>query len=268
LVTAKKKREAVTPPEIIEELLETAGEDLVLVGGQALAFWCEHFAIASAPSQLAAITNDVDFLSKSAADTHAVRKLAKALAGTAHFPSEAALTALVGQAMRDISDEEFLNVDVIFKVFGLDAATVRKRAVRIVPPGGAPFFVMHELDVLASRLANLYKLKEKQNAKGKMQLALSIDVARAFLREEARKAKPSETAEGRSLVQHYVSQIEKLAMDDAGRKVAARYDVHVADAIDPLLVPPGLFWEKRWPVLRELMSASYRETITPPSRRK
>jgi hypothetical protein len=149
-------------------------------------------------------------------------------------------------------------------VVGIEADAVWKRAVhaRIVP--GAVTLVMHPLDVLASRLANLYKLPDKQNDKGRMQLALAIDVARAFLRREAAHAPAGQRTSGRSPLQDYVSQIEKLAMDDAGRKVAARDQLHVADAIDPHLIPPGPFWTKRWPHLRGLMSDSYRATIKEP----
>jgi len=97
-----------------------------------------------------------------------------------------------------------------------------------------------------------------------MQLALAIDVGRAFLLREAQELQDTETAIGRSPMQEYVSAIEKMAVDDAGRKVAARHGLHVADAIDPHLIPPGPFWTKRWPALKELMSPQYSGTIRPP----
>lgn len=261
----KARTEAVTPPETVERLLHAAGGDLVLVGGQALAFWVDYYGLSPQELSVPAISNDVDFLAQSAGNKDPVRRFAQAIGGQAVFPNKRALTALVGQAVREMSDEEYLNVDVIFRVVGLEGEKVRKHAVKITAGDGrASFLVMHPLDVLQSRLANLHKLPDKQNDKGRMQLALAIAVAREFLRCAARDAHAAETAAGRSPLQGFVSTIERMAVQDAGRKVAARHGLHVADAIDPLLIPPGPFWTKRWPALKKLMSPQYSATITPP----
>src|SRR5262245_13030207 len=111
---------------------------------------------------------------------------------------------------------------------------------------------MHPLHVLESRLINLHKLRDKQNEKGAAQLRLSIDVAREFLRSALPHAPAGRVSSGRSALQGYVSEVERLAVQDAGRKVARRYAIHVADAIDPSLIPAGPFWTKRWPALRAL----------------
>jgi len=260
-----KKTEAVTPPATVKKLLDAGGEDLVLVGGQALAFWVDRYGLRQTDADMPAISNDVDFLSRSAADREIVDKLAKVIKGRAIYPNRRALTALVGQAVLDVSDDEFINVDVIFKVIGLEGETIRKRAVKILPEKGQlAFFVMHPLDVLQSRLANLHKLRDKQNDKGRSQLALAIDVGREFLRNAARETQAAETAAGRSPIQAYVSAIERMAVDDAGKKVAARHGLYVADAIDPRLIPPGPFWTKRWPALKNLMSPQYSGSIRPP----
>lgn len=252
-----RKTEAVTPPDMVAKLLDAAGSDLVLVGGQALAFWADRFGL-RVPRAGPAVTNDVDFLTPSAADKEVVERFANVLEGQALFPNIHALTALVGQAYRFVSDEQYVNVDVIFSVVGLDGDAVRNRAVT-VEPGlvSRPFKVMHPLDVLLSRLVNLYKLQDKQNQKGCLQLGLAIDVAREFLRQQATSEPAREIAAGRSPIQAYVTTIEHMALQDAGRKVAKRFGLHVADAIDPLLIPAGPFWSKRWPTLKTLMSQAY-----------
>lgn len=260
----KRKTEAITPPEVIEQVLRHAGDDVVLVGGQALGFWVQQYGL-GVPAGFAAISNDMDFLARSRADTASVQRFARIIKGHTLLPSERAMTALVGQAVLDVSDDEFINIDVIFKVIGLTAASVRKRAVRVTD-GDSAFLVMHPLDVLHSRLANLHQLPNKKETKSLMQLAMAIDVAREFLRAEAQRLAQAAkaTALGRSPIQGYVSAIEKLAVEDAGRKIAVRHGLHVADAIDPALIPAGPFWEKRWPGLQELMSARYASMFEPP----
>jgi len=147
-------------------------------------------------------------------------------------------------------------------VMGLSAAAIRRWAVRF-EHDGVQYEVMHPLHVLRSRLANLYKIAEKQNDKGRMQLGLGIDVAREFLRTEAAALAPAAIAT-RSPIQRYVKEIEQMAIEDAGRKIAKRDGLHVADAIDPALIPAGLFWTKRWPTLRTLMSPAYAARFAPP----
>ena len=148
-------------------------------------------------------------------------------------------------------------------VVGIEGDGVRKRAVAVQPAGRPAFLVMHPLDVLRSRVANLHKLPAKQNEKGKTQLALAIDVGRAFLHEQSRTTNSAATAQGRSPIQDYVSAIEKMATEDAGRKIAQRHGLYVADAIDPHLIPPGPFWTKRWPGLEKLMSPAYVASLPP-----
>lgn len=253
-----------TPLPLVKRLLGAADESEVLVGGQALSVWIVKYGL-PLPSDLPVITRDTDFLTQSAAATASVEKFARAIDGKASFPRRLALTALVGQVELAVSDETYINVDVIFKVIGLDPAKVLARAVRVELPGATTFLVMHPFDLLKSRLANLHELREKQNDKGAAQLRLAIDVARAYLQEQAARYSAAETGAGRSPVQTLVSEIEKLAIDDAGRKVAKRWGVHVADAIDPSLIPAGAFWTRKWPALRELMSAGYASGFVAPA---
>lgn len=261
-MVARRQAEA-TPRAYLERLLRAATDSEVLVGGQALSIWVAKYGL-SVPGELSTITRDTDFLTLSPMAVDSVDKFAKAVGGKARFPSRQALTALIGQVEVDISAQEYVNVDVIFQVIGLDPRKVLQQAIRVTF-GRHDFLVMHPFDVLRSRLANLHQLTEKQNDKGAIQLDLAIAAAREFLREEAAKFPAAQIASGRSPIQTLVSELEKLALEDAGRKVAKRWGRHVADAIDPGLIPAGPFWARKWPTLKPLMSPAYARRFTPPA---
>lgn len=256
----QQRTEAITSRELLQDLVRVAGED-VLIGGQALGVWVERYNI-ELPEKIAAISSDVDFLTASPASKSSLHQYADVLGGKVHIYSNYRITALVGQAYKEISDDEVLNVDVLWTVIGVNPATVRSNAIQATRDG-VSFLVMHPMDVLRSRLANVHMLPEKCDEKGLMQLRLAICVMRAHLREQAAQFTSEDLSSGRSPLQTLVSAIEKLAIDDAGRKVAKRFGVHVADAIDPSLIPAGPFWEKKWPTLKELMSAEYAKRFVP-----
>lgn len=247
------------PPEMIRAAFRVAGDD-VLIGGQALAVWVQYFGLTSAPDA-ASITADVDFLAPSAAAFDRVRSYARALHADVFIPNERAMTALVGQAYIAVTEDEIYNIDVLWDVHGFSEGEVAARATT-VSIDGLNLKVMHPLHVLRSRLANLYKFTDKQMGRGPMQLRISIDVAREFIRAQLRSAPADALASGRSPIQSYVKEVEQLAVEDAGRKIASRFGIHVADAIDPSLIPAGPFWSKRWPGLRSLMSTDYAARIT------
>ena len=269
MVTTKRTARTVaeTPLPLVKRLLGAASENEVLVGGQALAVWIVKYGL-QLPADIPVVTRDTDFLAQSAAATTSVEKFARAINGKATFPRRLDMTALVGQVELAVSDTTYINVDVIFQLIGLDPAQVLARAVRVELTGATTFLVMHPLDLLKSRLANLHERREKQNDKGVAQLRLGIDVARAYLREQAARYSAAETGAGRSPIQTLVSEIERLAVDDAGRKVAKRWGVHVADAIDPSLIPAGAFWTRKWPGVKSLMSAEYASGYVTPNSTK
>jgi len=245
------KREGVAPPALIKEVIASAGRGLVVIGGQALAYWILHYRV-TAPAHLPAVSRDVDLLGQGASDRASVRRLAKRF-GEAWLPGDRGLTALVGRVVVDLPDDEYTTIDIVDKVIGFPSAdTVRERAVTVTL-GGVDMQVMHPLDVLRSRMVNLHKLEEKQNDLGMTQLRLAIDVGRAFLAEVA----AADTDGGRPAVLRFIKAIQAFAREGAGRSVAERFGIHVADAIDPSLIRTQEFWREYWPAVKLLMSSEY-----------
>jgi hypothetical protein len=178
------------------------------------------------------------------------------------FPQKKDITMLVGQVLKDLPGGNYVNIDVLFRVYG-DIATeaIASRAVLAENPAGR-FRVMHPLDVLQGRLENVHGLAAKQDEHGLAQLRLAIDMSRNFVADIASQEASGVDGAGRPVVLRHFARIETLALSDAGRKGAKRYGVHVADAIDPALVGHiKPFVSKKLPRLLKLMSAARRAEL-------
>jgi hypothetical protein len=247
--------EVRVPPELLERILKLAGIDMILVGGQALAFWAAYYRT---PAPAIAITKDVDLLGTKAD----VERLARGLDAKAVFPHKIATTMLVGQVLKDLPGGDYVNIDVMFRVYGnIATEAIASRAVLAENPAGR-FRVMHPMDVLQGRLENVYGISAKQDEHGVAQLRLAIDIARTFMDDIASQETTGPDDSTRPVVLRHLARLETLALSDAGRKVAKRFGVHVADAIDPR--PVGhikSFVGKKLPQLLKLMSAARRAEL-------
>ena len=243
------------PADMVADVLRTAEGNVLLIGGQALAVWARHFGVVRTDRY--DITRDVDFLVGDPNDQGLVTRFAKAIGGHSVFPHQRnAMTALVGSAYKEVGDSTY-NVDVMFRVFGMEREEVERNCVTM-ETAGVSVKVMHPIHVLESRSSNLHKLVEKQNDIGVRQLGLAVQVVEAYLRQEAQPlVKGSDEPEEvvvRKILKLFSPVIE-LAKESAGKKNAERYGVHVADAIPVDVVPPGPFWDHHWDYLSKLMSS-------------
>ena len=94
------------------------------------------------------------------------------------------------------------------------------------------------------------------------QLSVAIDVARKFVADIASQEAGDMEESARPVALRHLARIERLAMSDAGRKVAKRHGIHVADAIDPAPVSHmGQFMTKKLPRLLNLMSPQRRAEL-------
>jgi len=235
-------------PELLARILELAGTGMILVGGQALAFWAAYYDV---PAPAIAVTKDVDFVGTRAD----VERLARGLGGKATFRRQRDLTLLTGRIEKDLPGGDYINIDVLSRVYGdVSTESLGKRAIVAESPAGK-FRIMHPLDVLQGRLENVHGLVEKQDEHGIAQLQLAVLMVREFLRDIASQEAPHRNTVARPVTLRHLRRIESLALSDAGRKVAKRHKIHVADAVDPLpLLHIELFATKKLPQLLSLMS--------------
>lgn len=243
--------EAFMPPGMVQRVLDQATGDVVLVGGQALAFWMGHYGIRQPAGLGPAISRDVDFFTSRAGDESPLVRFAQAIGGQAHPTPGHGLSALVGRAIAPAGDGRIYNVDLLHRIVGVARSHVQENAVEVDIGGGRTLRVLHPIDVLQSRNANLHELAEKQDEAGRLQFRLAIEVARRYLEEAIDRAKDDRAA------LRIIADVAGYAKEDAARKNAERHGVFLADAIPAWRIASPAFWERQWPRLRGLMSPGY-----------
>src|SRR6478609_8878901 len=129
------KREAFMPPDMVRRVLEAAQEDLILVGGQALAFWMDHYGIVNPESSTHAVSRDVDFYTSDPANSKPLIALARAIGGHAEPQEMGAITALVGSAIAPAGEELIYNVDLLHSVIGIERKQLESNSVTVPLPG-------------------------------------------------------------------------------------------------------------------------------------
>lgn len=218
-----KLQEIPISKEVLQLILSNAPSDAVLVGGQALVFWLEHFNIDANPDRVKYhfISRDVDFLGR----REHVKALAKAISGVADYPSKKALTILCGQIFLVHKDDpkQFMNIDVIHRIGNMDSNAVRRRSVEGTILGNT-FQVMHPLDVLVSRVENFRGIKDKQNEIGLRQVTLAIEVAKMYVFEAVQRDE--------NIALKAIETIATTAKSAAGT-YARKHGANIYDAIAP-----------------------------------
>ncbi len=240
------EREASFTTETLKQLLHAASADVVLVGGQALSFWVNYYAIdLSSHHIVGAISRDADFLG----ERKDVKHIANGVSGKAIYPSERVMTAIAGQVVMRLDHNEYLNIDVIHRVVGIDANAVRKRALP-AEFDGVPFRVMHPLDVLKSRIENLATLQVKQTPEGITQARLALQVANKFI------AAIAGNADGQKSALKAIEAIVNIAKSSAGCKCAREFGIDFFQAIPKNAIKDEQFHQIRWPHLVQELNKS------------
>lgn len=211
----------------LDAFLEDMGTDMVLVGGQALAFWMDRYGVTSAA---ASISNDGDALGK----LERAQGIATHLRAALLTPDADALTSLVAQIRIPTgSAGKVRNIDVLhmlFTVSGLRKSreftqAVWRESVEVEWKPGHHIRVMHPLHVLDSRVQNAVGLLETKGPHVVTQAIWAVDVAREAIRRVLRQ--PDESQRLGTLIR----QVHNLARSRAGRQLLRQHGIEVLDAV-------------------------------------
>lgn len=237
------KQEAPISKELLQQVLASLTSESVLIGGQALAFWVNHYKVQLPSVLTGAISDDADILGT----RDDLKSIALKAKGIAEYEPQHSLSALIGHVTIPISEELFVNVDVLHKVVGIKADQVRNHA-STGELGDVRFRVMHPIDVLISRTENLATLSDKQNEEGIAQLRLAIMVSAQYIRELSELPE-----DGQKHAMRVIERIVKLAKSGTGRKCTNQFGIRFLDAIPGFAISNSSFQTTRWPqILNEL----------------
>lgn len=219
--------EAPLDAATLDAFLQDMGTDMVLVGGQALAFWMDRYGIASAA---ATISNDGDALG----NLERARRIAANLRAALLTPQDNALTSLVAQIRIPTGAAgKVRNIDVLhllFTVSGLRKSrdftqAVWRESVEIEWKPGHRIRVMHPLHVLDARVQNAVGLLQAKGLHVVTQAIWAVDVAREAFRRVLRQ--PAEHGRLGGMIR----QVHNLARSRAGRQILREHGIEVLDAI-------------------------------------
>lgn len=219
--------EAPLDAATLEAFLEDMGTDMVLVGGQALAFWMDRYGIAAAAT---IITNDGDALGR----LEGARRIAAHLRAVLLTPEARALTSLVAQIRIPLDSQgKVRNIDVLhllYTVGGLRKSreftqAVWRESVEIEWKPGHRIRVMHPLHVLDSRVQNAVGLLQSKGPHVVTQAIWAVDVAREAIRRVLQQPHESERL-GR-----LIRRVHNLARSRAGRQILRDHGIEVMDAV-------------------------------------
>ncbi len=211
----------------LEAMLDGIGTGMVLVGGQALAFWMDRYGI---PARGAAVTSDGDMLGSIAA----AQRLARDLHAMLVKPDARALTSLVAQIRIPAgSSGRVRNMDVLhllYSVSGLRKSrefteAVWRDSVEMEWKPGHRIRVMHPLHVLDSRVQNAVGLLGDKGPHVLTQARWAIAVARAAMRRVLRL--PGEDERLGAMIR----QVHSLARSRAGRQLMREHGIEVLQAV-------------------------------------
>jgi hypothetical protein len=220
--------EAPFDEKSLDAFLRSMSTDMVLVGGQALAFWMKRYRV---NAEGAMISNDGDALGEVRAALHLSRQLKAKLI----LPEPAALSSLVAQLRIPVSNGKVRNIDVLHLLYttsGLSKSNeftrrVQTDAVTVQIEPGFEIRVMHPLDLLESRAHNAVGLIEQKGEHVVTQARWAIEVMRQVILRTAAEPTADQKRAG-----EFVQRVYRLWRSSVGQRLYKDHGLCLLDAID------------------------------------
>lgn len=228
---------------VMQKALTGFDKDDVLIGGQSILFWCNHFDINH--DIKGALTDDIDVLGTQ----DSVFNIAEKTKGTAQVvPGTTFGTSLIGQVTVNVEAKIVIEIDVLSKVLGVE----KSEAIQFATPvtiHETSILVLNPLHCLKSKSFNYTKVLEKQDEYGFVQAQLSTKIANFYLLAIINDEDWDTAIQG-------IEYVHKLAASSIG-KFCAKNGINIYDAIpvDNInLINNKNFIEKRLPRLMDSIS--------------
>lgn len=236
-MTSEHDTEVSLSPEDVKRILSICSPRGLLVGGQALAFWADHFAVARPAELVSGVTADADFIGDSAL----AKELGRRLGWRTWIPTLDDSTPHTGKVTHRTASGGVKQVDFLSGVVGLSTKDLARRAVELEVPDIGRLRVIHPIDLLDSRIQNLGLLPEKRTVAGVAQARLALDVARAFIRREVGE-------HGERIGLKLLERIAEIAAEVAAVRAFLLYGIDPLQAIplDEFRTTSALH-RRRWP---------------------
>ncbi|MGH8261511.1 MAG: hypothetical protein ACREUG_17665, partial [Steroidobacteraceae bacterium] len=233
----------------VRQILESSGDDVVLVGGQALALWSQVYHVLPPDELSGGISADIDFLGSVSA-AKAVGRALNHRGGSwrLHEVEAGDATPQTAKLSLAVKDEGYKEIDFLWAIVGVDSDQVKARAVEMRRPDlPRGVKIIHPLDLLASRLHNLADIPGKRDAQGVAQGRVALSVVRAFI------SQAHSTLQERDVFP-FVEEIRRIALNQKLGRVYYEYGFDVLSAVPVELFKNEVFLSKRWPQIQALVA--------------
>ena len=200
------------------KIRDAAGQPYLLIGGQAVNYWAEHYLHADPQlEKLKPFTSeDIDFKGGS----NDVQHIARQLELTPGYPAKVQMTALAGTIPFQIGDLKS-NIEIVRRIPGV-SGSVDALAIQ-AEWNGKIIRVLDPISLLACKL-ELVASVPQQKRQDVAHLKILVPCVRAFLNEFLQRVERGEIP-----ARHWLgaaNQVLKLTTDHRARKIASKHQIN------------------------------------------